>query len=151
MVQSLYELIDGPDCPFEAVLWASLRTEHLTEEGVELIRDAAHTIEDAAVRMGKGIGLESDGSPARTIADLLEGTPALLVVDNVETADSNEVIAFIEAMPLSCRFLQTSRVGLGQLERRVDRATSLVPQFASFLFRQIGRRVRELDHAKSNV
>jgi cold shock CspA family protein/tetratricopeptide (TPR) repeat protein len=43
----------------------------------------------------------------------------VLVIDNVEAIDSGEVIRFYDAMPDTGSLLLTSRVGLGQLERRL--------------------------------
>jgi hypothetical protein len=43
-VQTLYDLADDPDCPYEAILWSSLKSEQLTSEGVQSIADAASDV-----------------------------------------------------------------------------------------------------------
>ena len=51
---------------------------------------------------------------------MLDGLDVLIAIDNVESTSSDEIVRFYDAMPAGCSYLLTSRVGLGQIERRVE-------------------------------
>lgn len=144
VVKTLYDLIDHPECPYDAVLWASLKTERLTGEGVEAVRDAALDVIGVSHHLGSAIDGGFDGT-AGELADVLDGTVALVVIDNVETADTEEIVRFYDAMPATCKFLLTSRVGLGQVERRIP-LDPLPPKSAVQMLRGLAqhRGVRSL-------
>lgn len=118
-VESLYQLITDPACPYEAVLWTSLKTEELTGEGVRKLAGAI----DSLIEPPRALVDEIDvtGEPTWAwIGQALAGVPTLLVIDNVESTDANEIIDIYDQLPSSTSLLLTSRVGLGQLERRVE-------------------------------
>ena len=116
-VSTLYSLLDDPECPFEAILWISLKAEILTAAGVEQLTVAARDALGIAEALGAPLGvgfLET----ASQLGENLRGIPALVVIDNLETVDASEVITLFDALPVTTQLVLTSRVGLGQLERR---------------------------------
>lgn len=117
-VDVLRELVAAPDCPFDAVLWVSLKTERLTGEGVEQLKGAARDVLGAAQLIGQELEEGFDGTMGQ-LGEMLDGIRTLIAIDNAESADSQEIVAFYDAMPSDSRILLTSRVGLGQLERRI--------------------------------
>lgn len=143
-VKVLYDLVDDPECPFEAVFWASAKTERLTADGIERIASAAAESGSIAGQLSEPIG---DATGVSALASFLEGVPSLIVVDNVETADSNEILDLVDSLPSSASFLFTSRVGLGQLERRFP-LKALEPSQSSRLLRRLARS-RGLEHIAS--
>jgi hypothetical protein len=68
------------------------------------------------------------------------------VIDNLETASAQEIIELTDGLPPTTNFLLTSRVGLGELERRVPREP-LSEQAAEIMFRKLAER-RDLPHLK---
>lgn len=142
-VKVLYDLIDHSECPYEAVLWTSLKTEALTAEGIKALATAARDIVGMVRALAYPLDPEFQGS-VEELGTVLEGATVLLVVDNLETADSNEIVRLYDAMPDTTQFLFTSRVGLGQLERRVQLG-GLDARDASNLFRRYAR-IRGLTH-----
>lgn len=121
VVNTLYELIDSPDCPFGVVLWSSLKSERLTGRGVETITDAARNLIGVAHQLAAAVdeSLEvGELSDLRPLADLLEGVESLIVVDNVESITGPECIELIDALP-TAKFVFTTRVGIGELERKL--------------------------------
>jgi cold shock CspA family protein len=136
-VQALYDLVDSADPPFDAVLWASLKTERLTGRGVEQIRDAAIDLLSVTEELGDAVG---GGSRANVdlLADLLVGTQSVIAIDNVETISPDEIRQFIDAIP-DAQFLLTSRVGLGEIERRITLG-ALGDQAATVMLRQLSVR-----------
>lgn len=141
-LQAAYSVLDAPDVPYECILWVSLKTERLTANGVETIVDAVRDITGAVHQLGRVIIDEFSGSVS-DLSEMLEGVETLLVIDNLETVDGSEIVALYEALPDSVTYLLTSRIGVGQLERRV-RLGPLREKDAGNLFRSFAR-AREVD------
>lgn len=99
-----------------------MKTEHLTGRGIEQLAHAVTTLADAASLLAAPLDDESRGGIA-DLAKLIDGIDALFVVDNLETAAGSEVVALVEAMPREVAFLFTSRVGIGELEKRLSIAS----------------------------
>lgn len=137
-VQVLYDLIDSPNPPFEIVLWTSLKAERLTGQGVEEVSARARNLLGMTHQLGEAIADDFTGS-LDELAEVLQGTEALVVVDNLESASAEEVLRLVDRLPKETTFLLTSRVGLGQLERRLPLGT-LSPHAAEQLFRKFARR-----------
>ena len=116
-LQALHDLVNDSDCPYDLVSWVSLKTERLTTRGVETIRDAVLSVEQAVPAMLEALDSGYEGSVAQ-LAQAFEGLTVLLVIDNIETVSGKEVVEFVDAMPQSVSYLLTSREGLGELERR---------------------------------
>ena len=142
-VKCLYDLVDHPDCPYEAVLWSSLKTEMLTGRGVQQLADAARDVIGVSQSLGAAFDDDFSGSVA-DLGEALEGISVLVVIDNLETASAQEIIELTEGLPASANFLFTSRVGLGELERRVP-LEPLGEQPAELMFRKLAER-RSLLH-----
>jgi tetratricopeptide (TPR) repeat protein len=136
-LQVAYSVLDSPGCPYECVLWVSLKTERLTANGVETIVDAVRDITGAVHQLGRVIVDEFSGSVSE-LAEMLDGVETLLVIDNLETVDGSEIVALYETLPDSVTYLLTSRIGVGQLERRV-RLGPLREKDAANLFRSFAR------------
>lgn len=125
VVNALYELIDSPDCPFSVVLWSSLKSERLTGRGVETITDAARSLIGVAHQLVTAVDETfevTELSDLGPLADLLEGDETLIVIDNVESVTGSECIELVDALP-TARFLFTTRVGIGELERKLPVST----------------------------
>ena len=136
-VQALYDLVDSPDCPYSVVLWTSLKTERLTGRGVEQIREAAFDVVSIASDLASAID-NSAHTDLELLAEVLEGTEVLIAIDNVESIGADEIRALIDGVP-NATFLLTSRVGLGEIERRVALG-ALVPKAAKAMLRQLASR-----------
>lgn len=117
-LETAYAIVDDPESPFDCVLWVSLKTETLTHSGVQVIRNAIHDIAGATQRLGAAIDEELDGT-IEALAEALSGLRALIVIDNLESAQGDDVLRLYDALPDSVTYLFTSRVGIGQIERRV--------------------------------
>lgn len=116
-VQVSYQLADDPGIPFEAILWASLKTTRLTTLGIHNISGASTTVVDSLSGVGVALGIGAPPSLSELSA-ALEGIRALLVIDNLETVGTHEFRELYDALPTSVQFLVTSRIGIGELERR---------------------------------
>lgn len=131
-----YSLVDDSNPPYECVLWVSLKTERLTAAGVASIVDALHGIGDAAIELGRSLDSTFEGTSS-DLAESLEGLSTLIIIDNLEALNGDEVVRFYDMMPSSVNFLFTSRIGIGEIERRYPlgplsetSAISLIRNFA---------------------
>ncbi|GHJ48846.1 hypothetical protein Cs7R123_61880 [Catellatospora sp. TT07R-123] len=112
-----YRLVDDPSRPYDAVLWCSLKTERLTAEGIRSISNAVTTLTGAMESIVSAVDSGTMTSYDQ-LARLLAGLRTLIVIDNLETVNSTTFVDLYEALPPEVRFLLTSRVGVGELERR---------------------------------
>lgn len=133
-----YSLVDAQDPPFEAILWVSLKNERLTADGVRTISNAVRDVSGATEELGRSLD-SSFGGSVDELADYLSGLRALIVVDNLESAQGHEVVALYDELPESVTFLFTSRVGIGQIERRIP-IGGLSERDAVLLFRKFASR-----------
>ncbi len=136
-LEAAYTLADDPESPYECILWVSLKTERLTPSGVVGIVNSIRDLTGAARELGQAFDADFRGG-INDLAEALEGIETLLVIDNLETVDSEEVVALYERLPDSVNYLFTSRVGVGQFERRIPLGPLKVKD-ASSLFRHFAR------------
>lgn len=129
-----YRLLDSNKNPYEVILWVSLKTEQLTAYGVQELRDAITAIDGTVVSIGRSIDADFSGTLAE-LNEALRDVDALVIIDNLETVNGDEVLEMVDQLPTSVSYLFTSRVGLGQLERRLP-LPPLEDQEAKLLFRK---------------
>ena len=135
-----YHLADDEGSPFEAILWASLKYEKLTAYGVREIAGSARDIVGAVQPAGAALVAGFEGSLAE-LAELLDGFTVLLVLDNLETVSGEEFRSLYDSLPDSVAYLITSRIGVGEYERRYPLA-ALSDKDSLLLFNQFVRARR---------
>jgi LuxR family glucitol operon transcriptional activator len=133
-----YRLLDSETNPFEAILWVSLKTEKLTAYGVEELNDAIQGIDETVAAIGLGL-IDDFTGRVKELAESLDGITCLIIIDNLESAQGSEVIELYESLPDSVRYLFTSRLGIGQLERRYPLPSLQIPE-AKLLFRKFAAK-----------
>ena len=115
-----HDMVDDPSPQFDNVVWVSLKTQFLTADGVKDIKDAVNT---QARLLDHFLDAASiDANPKANIdwsqvIDHMSRHHTLLVVDNLETL-GNELDPLAFNVPEGSKLLLTSRVGLGEVERR---------------------------------
>lgn len=112
-LQVCYDLVEQPDCPFEAVVWVSAKNSQLTSTEIlrieSAVEDSLGLFASAAAEWG------ASGNPNTAIDDLievLESFPTLLVLDNVETILDESFPRFLREVPVGSKVLITSRIGV---------------------------------------
>jgi LuxR family glucitol operon transcriptional activator len=110
-------LLDLPDCPFNAIVWASSKTSQLTAQEIVRIEGA---IRDSLGMLEK---IASELAGAVKIRDALEEVISylgefhiLLILDNLETVLDERVRQFLGKLPAGSKVLITSRIGVGAFE-----------------------------------
>lgn len=136
-----YRLVDSEDNPFEAILWVSLKTEKLTANGVVELNDAIRGIDETVVALGRNLSSDFNGQ-LDELAESLDGIRCLIIIDNLESAQGDEVIELYERLPTSIRYLFTSRLGIGQLERRYPLPSLSEPE-SKLLFKKFAAMRRQ--------
>lgn len=140
--------------PFDALVWISAKEEELSISGIDKLTPKLRTYEDMADEVLELFGLDTDKpitEKMRTFADVLEicSKGILFVIDNLETIEDEQLISFIKEMPPPHRVLITSRLGLGEIEKRYP-LRSLHEGEAIALFRCVSRE-RQLHDLASNT
>ena len=131
--------------PFEAIVWTSAKEERLGLTGIEMIDPSLRTFDDLVDTILSVFGWTAElGKP---LTDRMECVDAiiksgdhgfLLVVDNLESIHDQRVLEFIKELPLPNRALLTSRIGLGEIERRYP-LVALNQREAVALFKNLAR------------
>ncbi|WP_413542666.1 cold shock domain-containing protein [Citricoccus nitrophenolicus] len=146
-----YRLVDDQELPFEAVLWTSLKYEKLTAFGVKQISGAARDIVGAVQPAGSLLEAGFSGS-IEDLAELLSGFKVLLVLDNLETISGDEFRSLYDALPDDVTYLITSRIGVGEYERRYSlEALSDIDSLQLFNQFVRSRRISGLDRLNKEV
>lgn len=110
-----YDVLDMPNCPFEAIVWASSKTTQLTAQEIRRIEGA---ISDS-LGIFNSIAVELAGTvdnPMDEVIEYLREFKILLIIDNLETVLDEKIRQFLEMLPLGSKVLITSRIGIGAFE-----------------------------------
>jgi len=138
-VKVAYDLVDmGDKCPFELIIWTSAKTTMLTSKGIEdiytTITDYTGLISVITDSLDKTIKIDKIDA----IIEYLGIFKTLIIIDNLETIQSEEVRNFIRTAQTKCNIVITSRIGLGELEYPRT-LTGLTENECAKLIREIAR------------
>ncbi|RXK18524.1 NB-ARC domain-containing protein [Macrococcus sp. DPC7161] len=150
-IKVLYELIDDIDNEYEAVLWVTLKTRTLSQGEFNYLENTVKDIPELMEEMQKQMIFSNEKSSEENILEFLDSFKTLLVLDNLETINTNEVMDFLKKIPEKSKVLITSRHGLGELEYRyILEGLSLSDSTAYFreLSKYYGLKLHELDHSE---
>jgi len=117
-IQVAYDLLDSDENPFDAILWVSLKQERLTTDGIQSISNAISDLPSAVIELGSALDSNFRGAVSN-LREALAGSKVLICLDNLETISGTEFMELYDALP-GVKFLLTSRLGIGQIERRYD-------------------------------
>lgn len=116
-VKVAYDLVDmGEKCPFELIIWTSAKTTMLTSKGIEDIYTAITDYTGLISVISESIDNTIAINKFESIIEYLELFKTLIIIDNLETIQSEEVRNFIRIAQTKCNIVITSRIGLGELE-----------------------------------
>ncbi|WP_341963577.1 NB-ARC domain-containing protein (plasmid) [Planococcus maritimus] len=118
VVKALYDSLDLLDNPFESILWVSLKTRTLTHGEFKNISNSIkdllkvyESIEELTVKESQNV--------VENIINFMSTFSTLLVIDNLETLNTEEIVNFLKQIPEKSKVLITSRHGIRELERRL--------------------------------
>lgn len=118
-IKCLYDIIDDPGSSdrFDAIIWVSLKTKSLTSGEFTNIKNAVKTSEEMYNSIHNSM-INDSGDSKKDIITFMENFRTLLVIDNLETLATEDVIQFLKDIPDNSKVLITSRNGVGELETR---------------------------------
>jgi hypothetical protein len=137
-LQTAYALLDLPDTPFEAIIWASCKTTQLTATSIREIDGAIKDSLGLFESLTEHLAGTSTPDPVAEILQYLEQFKVLLLLDNLETVLDDRIKSFLERIPAGTKILITSRIGLGAFEFPVKIGPMAEPE-AVELLRSVAR------------
>ncbi len=117
-IKLLYELLDEERQPFNLILWTSLKTKTLNNYEFEKIENAITTTTGMYNDLYNVVGGTKDLDTKEYLIKLSEDFDILLVLDNLETINSEEIKDFLSRFTENAKVIITSRIGLGEMETR---------------------------------
>jgi LuxR family transcriptional regulator, glucitol operon activator len=134
-LRCLYDLADDPSIPYDAIVWASLKTSALTQAGVKQLTGTITSTLGLLSEVAKHLGVteQSEKTEAHYIEEIAEYFDLyriLVVIDNLETVSAGPLRELLLRVPQSSKILITSRIGIGEFEARyplqgLDEKTSI--------------------------
>lgn len=115
----LHDLINDKKLPYELLIWVSFKTKQLDNTSFVEIENACTNIASINTFLYDFLG-KNDGDIKTELINLAQSFKTLLVLDNLETIDTNEILPFLEEFISYGKVLITTRVGLGTIEKRYD-------------------------------
>ena len=128
------DLLEDPKLIFERIVWVTLKTRHLTAEGIKQINEAIDSLGALLDSILKSLKVTTQAN-WDVVLDQLKASRTLLVIDNLETL-GEEVRELALNIPAKSKILFTSRVGLGEIEIRYE-LSHFAPKDALALFRSL--------------
>jgi tetratricopeptide (TPR) repeat protein len=121
-LRAAYDLLDADPPAFEAIIFSTSKNAQLTPSQVRSlnndVKDAIGLLGDAASAFGSGI----DVDPIEDLLLMMKSYRVLLVLDNLENVLDQTIRDFLDRLPLGSKVLVTSRIGLGDYEKRLPLA-----------------------------
>ncbi|TWT00151.1 NB-ARC domain-containing protein [Planomicrobium sp. CPCC 101079] len=122
-LKCLYDIIDDANQPFDAIIWISLKTKTLNNgEFVNIKNTISSTLElyqeIKNVLIGKSITINDSDKIVEEILEYMKEFRTLLVLDNLESINSELLREFLFNIPSGSKILTTSRIGIGEFEAR---------------------------------
>jgi tetratricopeptide (TPR) repeat protein len=153
-----YSIRDDVDCPFTAIVWFSAKTSMLTPKGIietvpeirnyeEFVRKTIRVLQpEHSSNLESSLPLHNLGKYLQT---LLSTNRVLMIVDNLESVmiEDSSLVEFLKDVPRPSKVLITSRVGLGEIERRFF-LDEMSANDAILLFRLVCRDKGLKDYSK---
>lgn len=117
-IKFLYDLLDDENNPFNLILWVSLKTNELNNYEFKQISNAITSTSLMYEKLEQFIGKEIGKTAQDTLIDLSKTFNSLLVLDNLETINTEDIKEFLDNFSENGKVIITSRIGLGEMEHR---------------------------------
>lgn len=118
VVKILYDLIENPENPFEAIIWITLKTKTLSNGEFVEIEDSIRSINDVIEKGKMEMLFNKEDDAMESVLCFMKVFKVLLVLDNMETINTGDVNNFLRRIPDNSKVLITSRLGIGEFEVR---------------------------------
>jgi LuxR family transcriptional regulator, glucitol operon activator len=115
-----YDILDLPDCPFDAVVWTTSKTMQLTSQEIIKIEGAISDSLGMLRNVADTLSGNLKGNEVDEILEYLAQFRILLILDNLETVLDDRIRDFLGRLPNGSKILITSRIGLGAFEHPIQ-------------------------------
>lgn len=118
-LKTAYDVLDDKSFGFDTIVWASAKnatlgaTEIIQMDGA--IRDSLGLFSNISQELAGNTQNDS----IEEILSYLAEFRIMLIIDNLETIIDRRIFSFLERLPNGSKVLITSRIGLGDFERRI--------------------------------
>ena len=135
-----YDLIDDPNCDFDAIVWSSAKRNILTSTEIrEIHTNINNSLDLFREASQKGLNESGSQNPTADLKEYMEEFNILLILDNLETVLDSKLRDFVQEIPAGkSKILITSRIGLGAYEFPIN-LPPLSEKEASQYFRSLIR------------
>ena len=117
-IKLLYDLLDDEKCPFELILWVSLKTKELNNYEFCEISNSINNTSAMYEKLASFVGVSAGSDVKQELIELSKNFRTLLVLDNLETINTEEIKEFLDDFSEEGKIIITSRIGLGEMEHR---------------------------------
>lgn len=117
-IKVLYDLLDDEKCKFNLILWTTLKTNELNNYEFKEIKNAITNIADMYTELSEFVGNKEIENTEEYLISLAQEFNMLLVLDNLETINTEDIKDFLDRFIEYGKVLITSRIGLGEMEHR---------------------------------
>lgn len=109
-----YNILDQPNCPFDAVAWTTSKTQQLTPQEIRRIEGAICNSLGMLQNVSDFLSVEGSANAMEEVLSYLEQFRILLIIDNLETILDERVREFLRRLSRSkSKVLITSRISVG--------------------------------------
>lgn len=117
LLSCMYDLIDDPDFSYNTIAWTTLKTTSLQDGDFKHISGSISNFD--MVIKGANMQINNDyGKPQDDMLTYMRYKKTILIIDNLETINSNDIKDFLENLPPESKVIITSRIGVGEFETR---------------------------------
>lgn len=138
VIKILYDLIEKPENPFEAVIWLTLKTKTLSHGEFVEIKDGIKEISEVIEKSKQIMVSDGEEDAMSCVIEFMETFNVLLVLDNLETINTGDINEFLRKIPENSKVLITSRLGIGEFEIR-QKIDGLERQDAIAYYRELSK------------
>lgn len=138
VLKILYDLIERPDNPYEAIIWITLKTKTLSGGEFVEIQNSIRNVSEILLKSREVMQLPESANPKDAVLEFMEVFKVLLVLDNLETINTGEINEFIRLIPENSKVLITSRLGIGEFEVR-QKIEGLTRNDAIMYYRELSK------------
>ena len=149
-----YRVLDDPNCEFETIVWVSAKTNQLMPMEIKDLNNEIKNSLDLLDNVSSVLGAKNVSEQGfDELLEYLNTFKILLIIDNLETVIDQNIHNFLSNFnSRDSKILITSRVGLGDFERRYP-IDNLNSHDAVTLLRNLSksRKVQHLIKCHNNI
>lgn len=114
LLSCLYDIVETEESIFDRIIWVTLKTKSLQDGEFKEIKNH---FKDFFSSIDK-LEFDEKFSNIDSLQKYMVKYKVLLIIDNLETINTNEIKDFLENLQIGSKVIITSRIGIGEFENR---------------------------------